>query len=256
MSDIIKKSGKVRKTILVAEDEPISLGFIVTVLEQNGYNVVTADDGQSALNIATNAYFDLLLVDINMPLLSGVQIMEKLRINTEARSKNSPAIAITADHDSSLIRTCRDAGFQDMAYKPIDSKTLTRQVGMTLGELNLDEEMAVVHLPTFDDKQGLARTNNNPKILASMRQLLAEQVEDMRKKALDASINKDWKGLHDVAHKLLSAAGFTGAVALRDACEKLIEKIKAGQDCTTEHAMLDDACANVLQTMARQNQAH
>lgn len=256
MSDIIKKSSKVRKTVLVAEDEPISLGFIVTVLEQNGYDAITADDGRSAMTIATNAYFDLMLLDINMPVLSGIQIIERLRLNTEARSKNSPAIAITADHDASLARTCKEAGFQEVAYKPIDSETLIRKIRLALGDLDLEEEMTVVHLPVFDDKEGLARTNNNPKILASMRQLLAEQVEDMRKKALEASINQDWKALHDVAHKLLSAAGFTGATALKNACESLIAKIKTNQDCTTEHAMLDDACASILHTVQHKAKSH
>ncbi|MFA5050568.1 MAG: response regulator [Patescibacteria group bacterium] len=67
------------KKILIAEDEPDMRGILASMIESAGYNVVQAEDGERALNLAIKEKPDLILLDLSMPKLNGFEVLEKLR---------------------------------------------------------------------------------------------------------------------------------------------------------------------------------
>ncbi|MDD3102329.1 MAG: response regulator [Patescibacteria group bacterium] len=67
------------KKILIAEDEPDMRGILASMIESAGYNVVQAEDGERALNLAIKEKPDLILLDLSMPKMNGFEVLEKLK---------------------------------------------------------------------------------------------------------------------------------------------------------------------------------
>lgn len=82
-----------KKTILVVEDEDDVLDYLVTLFEDNGYNVITANNGSSGFKKAKTEHPDLISLDISMPEESGVRMYSEL-CNTSS-TKNIPVIVVT-----------------------------------------------------------------------------------------------------------------------------------------------------------------
>jgi CheY-like chemotaxis protein len=86
-----------KKTILVIDDEPDTLTFFSSLLEDNGYNILTADNGEAGLQQLQKQIPDLITLDVTMPEMSGVEYYRKLRTTEEW--KEIPIIMITGVSD-------------------------------------------------------------------------------------------------------------------------------------------------------------
>jgi len=104
-------------SVLVADDNAINRKLITTLLGQRGITTIEAEDGSSALKTALKDDFDLILMDIRMPELNGVEVTEKLR--TEKPNNHTPIIALTAHalpHEQEIFL---NAGMDDCITKPV-----------------------------------------------------------------------------------------------------------------------------------------
>ena len=106
--------------ILVAEDNEINQIVICRLLEREGHRVKTVSDGREALEALRREKFDVALLDLNMPLMGGV---EAARLYISAEGKNAiPLIALTADATLDSRRECEAAGFRMYITKPFEGK--------------------------------------------------------------------------------------------------------------------------------------
>ncbi|GFR95542.1 histidine kinase [Elysia marginata] len=92
------------------------------MLEQLGYQVTTARNGQQCLDRCQKALFDLVLMDCNMPVMDGYEACRQLRNN--AKTCDIPVVALTANALSHDRERCYRAGMQDYIAKPFDRSTL------------------------------------------------------------------------------------------------------------------------------------
>jgi two-component system, cell cycle response regulator DivK len=109
---------KRERLILVAEDSPDSAITISLHLQQEGYQVVMANDGEEAVKIAALSRPDLILMDLSMPVLDGLAATRRIR--EESPSPYIPIIAITAFSTSGFLQAAHDVGFDGYLTKPID----------------------------------------------------------------------------------------------------------------------------------------
>jgi CheY-like chemotaxis protein len=117
--DLNPESGGLReRVILVAEDSPDSAVPISLHLQQAGYQVVMANDGDEAVKIATVSRPDLILMDLAMPVLDGLAATKRIR--EEMPNAYIPIIAITAFSTSGFLQAAHDVGFDGFLAKPID----------------------------------------------------------------------------------------------------------------------------------------
>jgi two-component system, cell cycle response regulator DivK len=119
------------KKILVAEDNPVNRELIREILSEGEYDVIEACDGQEALDKISETSPDLVLLDIQMPVLDGYAVLSRLRENPPSpppRVIALTAYAMRGDRERALA-----AGFDDYVTKPIDLKTLTSKIGEYLG---------------------------------------------------------------------------------------------------------------------------
>ena len=104
------------KKILIVEDDFDTRYVLSLILKDEGYLVVTAADGECALAVAAEQKPDLVITDINMPRLNGIELTRNLRLKQETSSM--PIIAITA-YGHATMRTALAAGASACARKPI-----------------------------------------------------------------------------------------------------------------------------------------
>jgi len=119
-----------RKCVLVADDQPVGRELIRAVLESSGYEVVEAGDGEEALAVALSKLPDLILLDIQMPLLDGLGVVAELR--RDRRFAATPVIAVTATAMKGDMQKGINAGFTDYLTKPVSIEKLRQMISRFL----------------------------------------------------------------------------------------------------------------------------
>ncbi len=118
------------KRILVVDDSKINIKVACQILKPYSFNVVSAESGYEALDIAKSQTFDLILMDIMMPKMNGIEALRRLK---EINGFNVPVIALTADAIEGQDEKYISAGFNDYLSKPIDKYELNRVLNKFLG---------------------------------------------------------------------------------------------------------------------------
>jgi CheY-like chemotaxis protein len=124
--------GRTEKTILVADDESHILNVVSLKLRNAGYRVLTAHDGQEALEIAIAEQPDLLLTDYHMPQLSGLELCRKLKQDPTIRP--IPAIMLTARGYHLEPEDTEQSGILQMISKPFSPRHLLAAVEEVIGK--------------------------------------------------------------------------------------------------------------------------
>ena len=119
------------KTVLVADDDPVILRLIQVNLELEGYDVLTANNGQEAVDQAAEAKPDLIIIDIMMPRLDGYQACEHLKSHAETAA--IPVIFLSAKAQQSDIDKGKSFGVADYLTKPFDPSELLEVVERHVG---------------------------------------------------------------------------------------------------------------------------
>ena len=131
--------------ILIVEDEVGILQFLQQGLEEEGYTIVTATDGEKALELLTNENFDLVLLDWMLPKLTGLEVCKEYRL----QNKTSPVIFLTAKDTVQETIEGLQAGANDYIKKPFSFDELVERIKIhfrnkaeeqlfTLGPIEMD----------------------------------------------------------------------------------------------------------------------
>ncbi len=120
-----KKHNPIKKgvRILAVEDNPINQRVLASFLRPIGGDIVWAEHGEKALELAEVSQFDVILMDIQMPVMDGLTATSKLR-DGNSKNANTPIIAMTANAMLGDREACLKAGMNDYVSKPIDPRTL------------------------------------------------------------------------------------------------------------------------------------
>ncbi|WP_419770886.1 MAG: response regulator transcription factor [Candidatus Marinarcus sp.] len=122
--------------ILLLEDDAILSDLIFTSLQEHGFETILAEDGNEALSCAENEKFDLFIFDINVPLLSGIELLKMLR----EYHITTPVIMITAYQDTEHLKKAFGIGCDDYIKKPFDLEELHQRIKNLSKRFSLDEE--------------------------------------------------------------------------------------------------------------------
>lgn len=118
--------GSEKPTVLVVEDHPLNMKLTSDLLELHGLRVVKATDGESALQLLQTIQPDLILLDIHLPGMDGLQVFQQIK--ADPRLSAIPVIALTASAMRDQEERIRTVGFTDYVAKPIDTKRLIATV--------------------------------------------------------------------------------------------------------------------------------
>jgi signal transduction histidine kinase/ActR/RegA family two-component response regulator len=114
--------------ILVAEDNPINRKVIAKMLELERHQVTLAGDGSEAVNLVAQESFDLILMDVQMPVMSGLEAARRIRERECATGGHIPIIALTASAMKGDRERCLEAGMDDYLSKPVRPEALSEVI--------------------------------------------------------------------------------------------------------------------------------
>lgn len=111
-------------SIMVADDNNINQKVLIGLLSKDGHKVTAVNDGLEAYQKVQDAHFDLILMDMEMPVMTGIESTVEIRSLTQAEKAHIPIIAMTANVMKEDIERCQMAGMNEYISKPIDPENL------------------------------------------------------------------------------------------------------------------------------------
>jgi two-component system cell cycle response regulator DivK len=133
------------KRILYVEDDDMSRDVISTRLLRSGFDVTMVEDGQKALNAVAEQNFDLIILDMSMPVLAGWEVAARLKANPTTAAL--PILALSAHAMSSDRKRALDAGCGDFDSKPVNLPRLLEKINALLAKSH-------AHAPEAAQKAG------------------------------------------------------------------------------------------------------
>jgi two-component system, OmpR family, KDP operon response regulator KdpE len=173
-------------TILIVDDEPQIRRVLRTTLSTNGYEVIEAKDGQEAIEMVVTEHPELVLLDVNMPGMSGLEACSRIRL-----SFDGPIIMVTVRNTERDKIAALDAGADDYVVKPFAIGELLARIRAALRRSNSEEPLPGIKLPglTIDfekrtvDVRGV-RVHLAPKEFEVLRFLVIHQGKPVTHKRL------------------------------------------------------------------------
>ena len=211
--------------ILVAEDSIDNQELIGIMLSKAGAKVVFAENGRIAVDKAESEFFDVILMDLNMPEMDGYEATRLLR----SRGYDRPILALTANVMSDDKERCLAAGCNDHLGKPIDHMQMIRTIAWHAGKVipeSADIAQVIKENPAGNDNEIISQYVDDPDImpiLGGYVERLGAQVDEMRAALGDAR----FEDLHRLAHKMKGSGGNYGYPMLTDAAKNLEDAAKA-----------------------------
>src|SRR5437667_11542156 len=125
--------------ILIVDDTPANVHILQARLSANGYDIVTATDGEAALAAVRESEPDLILLDVMMPKMDGLEVCRRLR--ADASLPFTPIILVTAKTDPKDIVAGLEAGGDEYLTKPVDQAALVARAKSMLRIKNLHDTL-------------------------------------------------------------------------------------------------------------------
>ncbi len=226
--------------ILVADDNPINLQLITTLLHRRGAILTQARDGIEAREFACKHDYDLILMDIHMPNLSGLQAAIEIRAYESDKSRHTPILALTADVMPDTKNQVKSSGMDDYLVKPVDEPTLISTISYHLTSSTLQaEEQPLALTPAYSvEKTHMVRNSQKAIQIAGGNAELAQEL--YKKLCLDLplqaeSINQyasagKWEELRETAHRLSGSAALCAVDTLNHVLKEIETAATAQQN--------------------------
>jgi PAS domain S-box-containing protein len=238
--------------ILLAEDNPVNQEVAVHLIERRGHSVIVAENGREAVEAIERHKFDLVLMDVQMPEMGGLEATRVIREKEKGGGHHLPIIAMTAHAMQGDREQCLEAGMDGYLAKPIDPKTFLQTVE-GISERSTESESGEGDETTraagaLDGKALLARFSGNRKLLRNIVKTFREDCPRMMGRIRAALTARDAVALADGAHALKGSIGNFGDSAALETTREMEKAARQGKlDGTWElYATLEDQIALLL----------
>lgn len=227
-SDFINKNNTDFQ-ILLAEDDVINQKVATDILKSRGYSLEVVCDGKEVLDILENKHFDMILMDVQMLELDGIETTKEIR-NTKNNKINSqiPIVALTAHAMNADKERCLEAGMNEFLTKPIHAKRLIQVVEkfQNQAQINNLPSKSIQDGTLFANNKVLDRLDGDLELFNKLKILFLETAPKRIHDIVLAYKEKDFKKIEHQAHALKSGAYNIGAESLAQHAEKLEKQAK------------------------------
>ncbi len=127
-------SGQGKGTVLLVEDNGINRLYIETLLSDEGYRVVGAGNGREALAALDGMVPDIVLMDVQMPVMDGLECARRIRANADPGRASVPIVALTGYAMDDDRKKCLEAGMSSFLSKPFEDEQIIGAVAAELGK--------------------------------------------------------------------------------------------------------------------------
>lgn len=216
-------------SILVAEDVPINQELAKVMLNKLGHSVTLAANGIEAVQQFSNGRFDLILMDMQMPEMDGLQATAAIRELERTGGSHTTIIAMTANVSENDRQKCFAAGMDGFIEKPIRAATLRETLSNFSDKSDNSTRPNEPKELIFNRDELLERLGGNAELLPRFLQLFKDSV-DKTMTTLESNVAcGDADGIHRQAHSIKGAAANIGAHRIRTCAHQLDELAKSGK---------------------------
>lgn len=246
--------------VLVVDDHPVNRKIVMGMLGKMGAEVDEAEDGADALDKLSSADYNLIFMDIHMPVMNGLEASRKIRESNAAYSK-VPIVALTASAFDSDIEESRRAGMNDFLAKPFTYQEIINKVKSQLE----NAEPAKTRFEELDEEEGKVSgyislssleemTGGDPILINEMIDIFMEQTPPLLKQMEDELEAGDLRKMGGTAHKIkptLSYMGMKSAAGLILNLESFREETKPDHDPEVLMKKLKSICKGAFKELEK-----
>ena len=243
--------------ILVAEDNETNQLVIRKILERGNHSPYIVNNGQEALDALEEDTFDLVIMDMQMPVMGGIEAAKIYNFSSNS-NKRTPIIILTANVTTDALRECHDANVSAYLTKPIDVNKLLDTINTlsnktsdavvmdneqvtNIPEGNTLSELSILDYQTLESLNSLTDDNNFiPTLLSGYMADTKKQISHME----IAVSNKQYDLFRELLHAMKGSSGSVGALKLHSQCKdnqdhysddaEYIQTLRAVSDIFTE----------------------
>lgn len=220
--------------LLIAEDNPVNKMLLTSLLNNNA-NIIAVDDGEMAVAACEDKKFDMILLDLQMPKLNGLEAARMVR-QKSLLNKHSPIVLITASSSDLSSVDMKKSGVDFCFQKPIDEKQLLIQI---LRIVDKTKHAAI------DWQLCVQKVSGNQALAEEFLAKFIEELYKNREEFIQLMHQKNIKGLADAAHKLHGACCFCGVPTL----QKRVSQLEKLARRTTNIDNLNESFTDLIQSI-------
>lgn len=231
--------------LLLVEDNKVALFTLENLLAHAGYQFTSVMDGERALHLFKTQEFDLIITDLGLPGLSGIELTSKIREFEQETGKNAtPVIGLTAHSEEKIKRNCLASGMNEVYTKPITADILSaikatyfvaplaRTSAPALSPDLLEKRTDLFNLEAFklfNVQQALEDMGGDINLLKNiLKSILEKETPADLQELRDAYRRGDWNAVQKLIHRMKSGFVYCGADKLVHVCQFFERCYKSG----------------------------
>ena len=207
--DELNRLGRLK--ILLVEDIPVNQFLAQTILHDFGFETDTAENGKIAIELLQKNEYDIVLMDLMMPEMTGFEATQYIRNKMKPPKSTIPIIALTADVTKADVDKCSEVGMNEYVSKPINETDLLNKIARLINKETSIENSAIITEEKIINLTYLkSHSPNNPKFLRDMIEMLLKETPHYISEMKHCIATQNWDGLHSSTHKIKPSINFLG----------------------------------------------
>ncbi|MDH5518597.1 MAG: response regulator [Gammaproteobacteria bacterium] len=219
--------------ILVVDDNQINLHLVKSILNNWKVSVTTADNGEDAVAVCAKTEFDLIFMDLHMPVLDGIDATKKIRQESSCNNKTR-IIALTANAMPEEKHQILNSGMNDILIKPVTEQQIYDKIkqqceldNSSSANTNLLEPLVInqTSLVCYDKTEAIKLAGGNAELADELFNMLIAELPAYQEKIRHAINSKQIKDLKHFTHKINGATSYCATPKLRESAVRLESNI-------------------------------
>jgi PAS domain S-box-containing protein len=224
--------------VLVVEDIALNQLLMKTILDDFGFERDIAANGLIAIEKLRHNFYDIILMDLQMPVMNGFEATEYIR---KTMNMDIPIIALTADVTTVDLEKCKAVGMNDYLAKPLDEKLLYSKIVALIKQRNIQNKNKI-NISTIPGDLKIKFTNLNyikqltksdESLMAEMIALYLEQTPELIRVMNHSLATRNWQTLYDAVHKMIPSFIIMGISTEFENMAKTVQEFASTQKSET-----------------------
>ncbi|HZV06680.1 MAG TPA: PAS domain S-box protein [Gemmataceae bacterium] len=207
--------------ILLAEDNVVNQRLAVRILQKRGHSTVVACNGKEAVSLLERQPFDLVLMDLEMPEMSGFEATAAIRAHEQRNGGHIPILALTAHAMKGDRERCLAAGMDGYVAKPVQPRELYEAIARLVPNAALSEKETTPPPVVQDRGEALSHVGGDAKLLRELTDVFLQDYPRMIEEVIDGLCAGDAAKVKRAAHSIKGAVSILGGKAAFDAALRL-----------------------------------
>lgn len=240
-------------SILLVEDNDINRLYAGSILKMWGCPFDTAENGEVAIEKFKNSHFDLILMDIQMPVMDGFETTKAIRQWNSEKSK-IPIVALTANATQKDVEKCISLGMNDCLTKPFTQEDLLKVLDKYLGnKFNVIGSEKINPRKSSSEKVDFSYlekvSGNNKEFIKEIAEAFLKSIPTSIQELDKYSEYENWPDVARVAHKIKPSITLLGVHNLKDKIVQLEDEAKSRKNPWLINKLSKEICSELIETM-------